>query len=426
MYTQRNVGYLHIGASVAATTGAINDMNLGEIGIFTPEGVRMTEALAATEARFIVATMLADGTVVKSPTYNKADFKSARLGNYAAATQQVDFLGYNGTSGSIDTINDNLYKINIQVQELLKSNTDGRKVKFGVYQSDSSASQVEIALGLAGNLISNFSREAEQFITFEALCNDAGAIIPTGAGTVSVVNGSKSILFNTDVDDATGATVLLINEYLRFGTTTADDVYKIISINTTTDTIVLDRPYQGATNAAVANNAVERITVALGAAADWGVSLTGAALGYVTGKENYEVAMWETQLVDFGTTSQDLKSTAAYRGVGVPNQIAQLEWFSQGNEGEVYREGFSTIHSSRSNVVAAPAGGGYELIDMTFDARDNVSFSVNVSPSVLTLAVPTDASGATYAIAATANDITDVLEILAGTSIVASGGLAMT
>ena len=63
---------------------------------------------------------------------------------------------------------------------------------------------------------------------------------------------------------------------------------------------------------------------------------------------------------------------------------------------------------------------------MTFAASDLVSFSNNVSPSQLILAIPTDASGATYAIAATDDDITDVLEALAGTSIVAAGGLAIT
>jgi hypothetical protein len=424
MYAQTNVGYLQIGASVAATTAGINAMNAGEIGIFTPEGVRMTEALAATEARFIVVNKLADGSIVSSPVYNKSAFKSANVKAYAAATQQVDYIGFNGTSGSIDVINNNQYKINIQVQELLRSNTDGRKTKFGIYQSDASATQSEIALGLASSLFSNFLREAEKFITFKAICDDAGDALGTGMDAMTFTKGSK-IVTATDVDDATTNPALVVGGFLRAGTTVTSDVYKIVAIDATANTITLDAPFRGESLSGV-DTAYESITAADGAAANWGVALTGGALGYVTGKENYEVAMWETQLVDFGNTTNGLKTTKASRGTGVPNQVAQMEWFYQGNEGEVYREGFSTIHSARTNVVSAPAGNGYDLINMTFAASDLVSFSNNVSPSQLILAIPTDASGATYAIAATANDITDVLEALAGTSIVAAGGLAIT
>ena len=436
MYTQRNVGYLQIGASVAstaATAGPIGDMNAGEVGVFTPEGVRMTEALAATEPRFIVVSKLADGSIVKSPTYNKADFASASVKAYEAGTVQLDYLGYNGVSGSIDAINSNLYKINIQVQELLRSNTDGRRVKFGIYESDASATQAEIAVGLAGSLIANFDREAEKFITFKALSNVAlAADFAFDANfDMTVVNGSNIISSESATPAYNTGTALAVGDFIRLGTVgggvaLTDDVYEVIELPTTT-TIKVDRKIQVASGVyADATGDATVITAALGAAADWGVALTGAALDFTTGKLNDEVAMWETQLVDFGTTTTNFKSTTAYRGSGTPNQLAQMEWFYQGNEGEFYKEGFAYLHSPKTNAVASPAGGGYDLINCTFNTVNTVGFSNEIAPQQLMIAVPTDASGATYAIAATANDITDVLEILAGTGIVASGGLAIT
>ena len=258
-------------------------------------------------------------------------------------------------------------------------------------------------------------------MTFESICNDAGAIIPTGAGTVAVVNGSNTITFGTAVDDATGATLLLVNEFLRFGTSTADDVYKIISIDVPTETIVLDRKYQGPTAAALANNTIERITVALGAAADWGVSMSGAALEFETGKLNAEVVRLETQLVDFGTTTENFNSTVAYNGNGTVNQIGQLEWFMSGNEGEYFREGFSYIHSSRSNVDSAVTGGGYDVIRLSITNSDTVGFQDQKSPQVLSFATP--ATTPNYALNATADDITDILEVLAVGS--ADGSLSL-
>lgn len=432
MYTQRNVGYLQIGGTVtgfSARATAINDLLVGEVGVFTPEGVLMTEALAATEDRFVVATKQADGVVVKSPVYRKADIASAKRLVYAAETAQVDYIGYNGTSGSIEAINNNLYKIDIQVQELLRSNTDGRKVKFGFYQSDSSATQAEIAIGLAGSLIYNFDREPEKFITFKAICNDALAAGEDFDETISVVNGSK-VIANADATPTynTG-TALAVGDFIRFGATTTsavaltDDVYEVKSISGAN--ITLDRPVQLASGDYVTgSNYTQVIPAADGASADWGIVMTGASLSFTAGKFNAEVARWESQLKDFGTTSVDLMSTAASPGSGTVNQVAQMEWFYQGNEGEYHREGFSTLFSPRANTNPSVAGSGYDLFALTFNSTDNISFQKNVSPQVLYIAAPADSTGANYLLTATADDVTDVLEVLAFGS--ANGNLAVS
>lgn len=426
MQTTRNVNFLLIGGTATKTTANYpSAMNAGEIGIFTPEGIRVTEATAATISEFIVALQGSDGVEYVSPVYKKADIASAKRLVYTAATAQVDSIGSNGTTGSIDAINNNLYKINIQVQELLRSNTDGRKVKFGVYESDSSATQAEIAIGLGGSLVDNFDREAEKFITFKVVTDHALDTNDTMDETVTVTNGSDRISIATDYDYNTG-TDLVVGDFIRIANTdttvaVTDDVYRIEVINSTSD-IKLDRPYQGTSGTRThGNNSTQAITIAEGAAANWGITMTGATLGFVAGKENYEVVRWDTQLVDFGTTTQNFKSSTASKGSGTVNQVAEMEWFAQGFEGEVYRENFSVTHTPRTLVDSSVTGGGYDLTTITFNSSNVVGFQDVKSPRVLTLATP--ATAPNYAVTGTSDDITDVLEVLAFGS--ANGNLAL-
>jgi hypothetical protein len=436
MNTQRNTETLIVGGTATPVGGNYPDsLAASEVGIFTEQGVRMTEALAATESHFYVAAKDANSVIYMSPVYAKADIKSASRLVYSAATAQLDFIGYDGTSGSINVINDNLYKLNIQVQELLRSNTDGRKAKFGVYQSDSSATQAEIAIGLAGSLVDNFDREAEQFITFKAICNTAASATNDMTNAVTATNGSKVISVATALTYNGTSGTLAVGDFIRFApstaatdlttddaTTRAYEVYRVESISGLN--VTLDRKFAGTSELYEdADDACQVITAATGAAADWGVALTGAALDFVTGKENYEVARWESQMIDFGTTTDNRGNTAADPGTGVINQMKQLEWFVRGNDGEYGRESFSTTHSPVQVVSDSVTGGGYDMIRLTFDSTHQVGFQNNVSPAVLTIISP--ATTPDYALDATGDDITDVLETLAGTGIVAAAGLSL-
>jgi hypothetical protein len=417
MQTTKHVEYLQIGGAADGDPRAtsITGLAVGEIGVFTSEGVMMTEATAATSAgnRFVIATKLADGTIVRSPEYSKADIKSCTRKVYTAGTVQTDYVGYNGTTGSIDVINDNSYKINLQVQELLRSNSDGRKVKFGIYKSSSSATQAEIASALTKSLFQNFEREAEKFIKFYMLTDNAGTEA-AGASDTFVGNAGSTKVVVTEVGGVLPY-LFVAGDYIRFGTATTDPVYKIVSTTVTVadgGTLTLDMPLQDAVSTS-GTGAVEYITAANMATANCGIKMVGQALSFKAGKFNDEVVMWETQLVDFEDTTTTFKSTAATRGSGTVNQLKQMEWMLQGFEGEYSREKFSETFTPRTNTNASVLGGGYDLIRIAFETKNTVGFQNNISHQAITLAVPTDASTALYAIAATTDDITDVLEVLA-------------
>lgn len=412
----KNARQIFIGNGTAALSGVtVVSPADGEIIILNESGQRVTDSNVNTTTKFRLVLGRTGESDLVSDLIETSTISNANLGVGAARANQVTTIGYDGTSGSLPVTNSNLYYVRLYIQEFLSSNSDGQRMKHGVYKSDASAIQQEIALGLVSSLINNFLREAEKYITFEVRCNHAGGIVPTGVGTVAVVNGSDTITFSTAVDNATGATLLLVNELLRFGTATTDDVYKIKSIDVPTETIVLDRKYQGASVAAMANNTIERITVAQGIAADWGVVLTGADLSFGAPDYKYSMTRWETQLENFGTTTAVI-ATGASEGLGTYESIASLESFLMGGYGEIYRIGTPNIHPQVLVAESAVAGGHYTLCTFNFkDSKVTGSFSEEVSPKSMIIACPTDCGP--FALSSTAHSLGKLLTTLAGITV---------
>lgn len=411
--SQKDVQQLFVGAAATKTTGGIGTLNDGEIGIFTPGGTRMTEALAATEDSFIIVRAQ-DGNVerpaLRSGRINKADIKYAARKVYAADTAQVTNIGYDGTSGSIVAANSTLYHVRINLGQSRTSNHGGVSVKHGMYTSDASAAQWEIAQGLTESLIHNFSKEADKVLRPSRLCDEAGTAM-TGTGTLNLTQGSIYVEAGTDVD-----AVAAVGDFIRIGgTATTDPVYRIVALDTTNEIMTLDVPYQGASNAALAEASTENITSAAGVAAEWGIQLDAETPRFVLGKISDTVYNWTTTLENFSTT--ELAETKGSPGTGTANQVAELEWFVQGNEGDYMRMGEPNIFASR-----ALASGTYDLIDVVVEETYSGSIVNGPIHKVYTLAIPTTAPN--YAVAGTADDITDVLEVLAVGS--ADGSLAVT
>jgi len=301
-----NAMFVAVGGSAVITTGTT--LNQYEVGLFRADGTRMTEALADTNTSFYVAVGGANSKLAfKSDMLSFANVTRISHRAYAAATQQSDYLGYNGTSGSIEVFNNNLYMVDVYVEDYLTSSHDGRYIKHFQYKSDATATQAEIAIGLAGSAVNNWSREAKNvsgdpFMTFKAVCNQALDTNNTMDETVTVTKGQKTISIATDYDYNTG-TDIAVGDFIRIADSDAavaltDAVYKVISISAnvaggTQDIVELDRPYQGATGTRThANDSTQAITAAQGAAADWGVFMTGTAKDHVVGKEFYGVVRY--------------------------------------------------------------------------------------------------------------------------------------
>jgi hypothetical protein len=431
-----NARQILVGAGTAATpvvlgTGRLNQAafiaNAGEVGIFTPEGLRIVETGAGVVAGVSVAavagmdfvTALSRGAALPPLVSDKIVGTSVTLSGRdagAAATEQVTAVGYNGTSGliaDVATYAGELYKVTVLVHQFL-SGTDSEHLKAGYYQSQLTDGQAEIALGMAASVIKNFSREVsnsngDKPVKAKAVCNAAGALV-IGAANATISKGTSALSMNAVI---TGA---VVGDYIRLSETAggiglASPVFKILSIAGSVYT--LDREYQGATMAAlvVAAN-VFLITAAAGAAGNWGVVLTGTPLPFNRSKKRYAKCRFDVSLSEsFGSTVAANTANAS-EGEGTFEAISQLENFLSRFMGESYEMGQPFIDNIDSDLqaVSTVAGGFYSLMALNFSDTQVVSFQNEISPKELLIAFPATATARTYARYATANSLGKVIE----------------
>lgn len=411
-FSQRDIQLLFIGQAATKTTTTIEAMNSGEIGIFSPAGSRVVESGAGAGEvnagdidKFIIVKKTPNsGIPIVSGIINKNDIVSAVRKVYVASTQQVTNIGYNGTSGSINIINDNDYHVRISLRQSWTSNHGGLYLKHGFYTSDSSATQFEIASNLLKALVNEFSKEPERLIKVEMLADDAGTAIG-GAETLTATYGSQWV-------ESTGSShALVAGDAVRIGgTATTVPVYVVEEVDGAN--IKLTTRYQGTSASGLA---AEELTALTGA---FGLKLTGIESTHKTGKLHNDLRpnIFDVTLENFGTTTF-ATPTKATAGTGTERQIKELEFFCQGNEGDFYRIGEPNLFDKR-----VEASGNYDLIDITVREAYKDSITAGYINKVYTIALPETAPN--YAVSGTANDITDVLEILAVGS--ADGSLAVS
>ena len=410
------------GAASLSTLSAPND---GELIALDESGLRIVntgagagQINAADVSKFKLALGRAGQNPLFSDIIEVSSISNVNSAAGAARVNQVTSIGYDGTSGSIDVVANNLYYIRLYVQELLSAESDGQKIKHGVFKSTSSSTQADIALGLTSSLINNFLREAEKFITFKALCDEAVTAANDFVNDITVTKGSKVVSVDTALTWGTVPTTLAVGDFVRMGsngagTALTDDVYRVEAVDTVALTFTVDRPIQIESQVlTAASSDAEVIAAATGVLAEWGVVLTGADLSFGYPDYKYKIARWETQLENFGSTL--LGEVAGSPGVGTYESIASLEHFLKGFQGEIYRMGSPNIYQPILVADSAVAGGAYQVI--TFKHNNSIvtgSFTNEVSPKQVIVAVPETAPSYGSALAA-------VLTILLGSTITIS------
>jgi len=342
MQAQRNVANILVANSDNTTVVAganidneLAGMFVGEPVVLSPGGL-VVNATGTLPSEFKIATKLTDGTLNYSDIIKASSIKSIQTNRYVAPTNQLDYIGYNGTSGAIDVINNNIYSVKMYLKPTDTAGFMQQKIKEGFYETDATATQREIALGLANSLYLNFKREpdkvkfgTDRFI-FERI-NSGAQANAVAAATVAVTYGSTAIVTS---DDETA--VLTTGSLVRFGTSGAGTapVYVIVGNDggaAAARVYYLDMPYQGASNAAFPAATFE--TVIEG---DWGIKISSVTYYFEEPKFRYSQPIWETILQDCGATLVT-KATKTTPGSGVYQQIKAMEQLFLGNEGNYYR-----------------------------------------------------------------------------------------
>jgi hypothetical protein len=347
MIAQKNVTHMFIGANAALATTAV-PATARYIGIKrTGDLLCNANALTAAAGGFQVVYLDVNGKVQVSPTFDYAKIISKSKIAPVSAAAQVVSVGSNGTSGALVATNSGKYIVTIGYKDGLKQIGNKRLFKYGEYTADTTATQAEIAIGLAANLQKNLERDAYQRIKVKAVC---GTVVVAGNavdGAASVVKGSNYVSITGDGEYAAHTNVV-VGDYFRIGgdlmtdatTVVTSDVYKVVEFVTDAATAVfrVDRPIQCATDT-YTTTTFEVIPAATGNGADWGLLFVGndAAKPFELGKFAWDCIRFDVGISpDFGTTPVAVV-TKPTKGMGSYKEVAQMEWELQNNRREPYR-----------------------------------------------------------------------------------------
>jgi hypothetical protein len=375
---QKNVLHVFVGKEVNATTDATlidnyADLNDGEIAVVDLDNKVINQAGSDIGAAETFRFVTRYGTyLIYSPWIKANKITSMISASYSGAQQQVTYLGYVGSgTGNIEAIDENEYIVRILIEGTTAMFGNKQMYKFGAYKSGASATSAEVAIGLVDNLYYNFKREPLTTIQFDAICNATGTAGTNAAGVVTATVGENYVTY-TDTGNADNCPVIVAGDYVRGGTSLTSPVYKVISGSSTAaagGTVYLDRPITAAFGAHANDN--HTITAAEGIAATWGIVCTGIAWSnFRVGVFEYGVTRFKVEPQGCGSSAVTY-STAAAEGKGVYGQIAQLEYFAQGNLGNKWRIGVPppTMYAN------AASGKTYETIAIKYSDSQGESIT---------------------------------------------------
>lgn len=355
LYSQSNITKVFIGKSIARTAaldvaGTLvtpSNLAVGEIVITDMSNNILDTTTAASASAIKIIQGRGSSEPLRQDMLKLSDVVVYSGRTYVAPVEQVTYVGFNGTSGSIEVIPENLYFL--RISRIFNTFLRGNQLvpKYGQFTSGTSTTQEAVATGLLKNLIANFQMEykLEKDIQFDMVLSNAGTAVTVAAGAdltdLSYVKGSKVVTGFLSGAPALGTDEVFNNisvgDYLRAGTATTAACYKVTAVTagtaSTPATITLDVPFQGeSTIIALASNEV--ITAAQAAAGSFGIKMSGRALKFdVLRWRQYDKLRWNVTLDGFGATPITF-TTAANPGLGTFEEVAAQEFMSWGNEGQ--------------------------------------------------------------------------------------------
>jgi hypothetical protein len=253
------------------------------------------------------------------------------------ASEQVDFIGSNGTTGSITGLTTNTF-YEVKLEHVPNQFAYGKRpanYKYGTWKSGTTTpTQADVANGIVASLIQNFvPNRTTDWRVFSEVTN-SGARTAATATAVVTLTFTKYSRFVT-ASAATASTNIVAGDYVAINATVSTGVYKVTSKDGSGN-LILDLPYNGETTTIVAATNNIRIVAATANAANFGIKITGI-------KQKYDVNRWrQYDKVRFNTfinsafNTTGVASTAAFDGIAVYEQVANDEYISWGDEGQVF------------------------------------------------------------------------------------------
>lgn len=332
-----------IGNVAPGTSYTAGSCTEATVAIIDEYGSAITGALSSTSNRVRVINKK-NGTMKYSPFFSYANIITKSKKAYSAATEQLTYLGYNGTSGSLDgsaspsVSSSKTYCLEVELTNFAQYSKS--PFIFTVPYYTTSTSQTDLFSGLQKGLIEKLKKMVPQPIVPEIVCSgaDAGNITPT----IAINNGSRYGILST----TSGAPS--VGDVLRAGATGAAKttaVYVVASVSSTT--IEFTNEYQGTTAATL-----QMCTVTT--PGNYGLKLTGQAVSTIKKDDQWQPVTFrayinnKTDYVGIGATITN--SATASKGSGNWKEVIQLERQHSYAHGQSY---VSALPQETPNTIAS-------------------------------------------------------------------------
>lgn len=328
--------------------------------------------VAGTEYRVIHKTTA--GVLQFSPPFIPANLKNAVGVENEARVEQVTYVGYNGVSGSMDAANSTYYGLRVVLDHTFGMLNNSPLMLTIPYKSDASATQSEVAAGLAVAGTSMLARQAYKPFKIERVNSGAKAVV---IDNLSLVNGSKTF---TSADDDTATllvgTILRIQEPESLGACTVTSPCYIIASHDSgagaARVYTLDQPFQGTTN--TDNDQAETVTEGNWGLKFTGISVTDANFNPVT--DEPFVVSFKIDLGENFDTATVTYSTTPVIGSGTYQQVAALEAYCQfeGKTREI------SAYPPTTRLFEAVSGESYHLYSFEIWNNSFVDPTTGIAP----------------------------------------------
>ena len=376
MLTQRNITQSLIGQNVAATTATrVENLEDGRIGITNLFGKILT-----TDAdTFDTIVIHQGGSNRRSDVIKRSNVKSIRTKAYAAPTNQITYVGYNGTAGDLQAINNNNYILRINFVTGNRSQEfPMQRIIQGRFVTGATSTKLEVADGLTKNINASARTRFENDIKAEVVLSNVGSSAWSISDTIVGTRGSTTVVI-TDVGNNASVGVIAAGAYLRIGTGVTDPCYKIVASTVTANggILTLDQPLLQNVN--LLGSEAEIINANNAAASSVGIKLSGLDRTFdLNAKIEYSKPSFETQLTNFGSATITA-AQAAFLGSGTYEQVATEDLFTDISMGNRYRKD----HLYSPNLYAVP-GGQYACVTIETDDISPANVGpVSVSPKII-------------------------------------------
>ena len=386
--TKNYIKRVAIAAKVNRTAGVVAGVQISNGSQLAPGEIVVTDlagrVVDSTTVLPLNRILIKQGRGGKTPSMNIIEVNKETTNSYVgltpvAAVEQIDYIGYNGTAGTVEASGGTAKNFVVKVTPLPNTMMFGLvpfHVKNTQFAAGSANTSVQNAEGLVKSLIVNFRPEREilRAPRFEIVASDTTLVFGTTLASASFVKYSNQVTVTAGADLA-GLTIAA-GSYIRIGGVGAvtGGVYKVktgvVLATGATGTITLEWIYQGET----ATILVAGLTRAASLAGSVGIKITGQPFRYDVNRwRQYDKMRFETSLVIGFTTTPVTKSFIPSEGRGTWEQVMNDEYISWGDQGQINPQQLPFLPREQDAVQGVP----YSTVHLTWANPVNSSFAAN-------------------------------------------------